>query len=323
MTNTTIKNAPKDLNLTDCYVSNDGGATQTSLSDIKTSADTATSKVAELEEQISKGGSNIDTSSFLTKSNINAANGVVGITPTSTVYFPNNGLDTIIKAGIDVNENAIANFGSTVKLYYSGTAVPYQEIYGKSPDGTAVIKKVWGKAITPTDVNYTTLGSTDKPFKDLFLSNAPTVTSDINTKSVITSDISKSEYAKLLNAVYSVSTNLYSLKIVEEEKGKSDARIHSGFIAQELEAAVKAQGLDPSDFAFWCNSPVYEETKHEIQDEKGDVTYTSTYDLKVDENGQQVYQQSLRYEELFSLLAEAIKVKMVALEERLTALEAK
>ncbi|WP_040364484.1 tail fiber domain-containing protein, partial [Commensalibacter intestini] len=106
------------------------------------------------------------------------------------------------------------------------------------------------------------------------------------------------------------------------EKGK-DARTHSGFIAQQLEAAVKAQGLDPSQFSFWCSSPLTQQVKKEVKLDNGETSTTFESELVKDEDGNQVSQQSLRYEELFVLLLEAIKVKISAFEARLEALEAK
>lgn len=319
-------NAPKDLNLTDCYVSSDGGNTKTPLIDIKTSADTATTKVAELEQKITDNSdSNIDTSKFLTTDSINKANGVVGTNDSNEVWLPVT-LDapqTWLRAGKNKDGTVVSNFSRTgLEFYASGAARPYQNIYKASADGACVEEQIWSTCVFPASNNDTTLGKTGSSFKDLFLVNAPTITSDENTKNVITSDISSSDYAKLLDAVYSVKASLYTIKDAVSEKG-SDARTHAGFIAQQLEAAVKSQGLDPSQFSFWCSSPLVQQVKKEVKLENGETSVTFESELVKDKEGNQVYQQSLRYEELFVLLLEAVKVKMASFEERLAVLEDK
>ncbi|EHD12894.1 hypothetical protein CIN_21830 [Commensalibacter intestini A911] len=66
-----------------------------------------------------------------------------------------------------------------------------------------------------------------------------------------------------------------------------------------------------------------QQVKKEVKLDNGETSTTFESELVKDEDGNQVSQQSLRYEELFVLLLEAIKVKISAFEARLEALEAK
>ncbi|EHD14140.1 hypothetical protein CIN_09390 [Commensalibacter intestini A911] len=66
-----------------------------------------------------------------------------------------------------------------------------------------------------------------------------------------------------------------------------------------------------------------QQVKKEVKLENGETSVTFESELVKDKEGNQVYQQSLRYEELFVLLLEAVKVKMASFEERLAVLEDK
>ena len=87
----------------------------------------------------------------------------------------------------------------------------------------------------------TDLGSGGVQFQDIYLVNAPTVSSDRNKKR----DIRVLSDAEQNVAVAAKGLlRAYRLNSAYEKKGE-DARIHFGIIAQELQAAFEAEGLDP------------------------------------------------------------------------------
>lgn len=104
-----------------------------------------------------------------------------------------------------------------------------------------------------------------------------------------------------------------------EKKGADAARIHNGMIAQRIDEAFKARGLDASRYGLFC----YDEwaASPEERDEEGHVT------LAAMDAGNQY---SLRYEEALCMEAAyqrrragRAEARIAALEERLAALEAK
>lgn len=88
-------------------------------------------------------------------------------------------------------------------------------------------------------------------------------------------------------------------------------RIHTGFIAQEVEEAVAKVGLSSLDFAGYCKGDV---TTH---DENGNEVPV------LDENGNQTYEYSLRYSEFIALNTAKIKQLEARYEDKIANLENK
>lgn len=125
----------------------------------------------------------------------------------------------------------------------------------------------------------TDLGSVKNKFKNIYLLNAPTQTSDRNEKQDI---------AELSDAEQRVAVACKGLlrkfrwKDSVAEKG-DDARIHFGIIAQDLQAAFEAEGLDAGDYAMFINS-----------------TWTD------EETGEEKSRMGVRYSELLAFIISAI-----------------
>lgn len=329
-------NAPMDLDLSACKVSGDGGKTSQTLailakttndtsSDIVSVTKTALNTKKAVDEIVDK----INNSGFLTKDQFMKPLGVPQNDKNNGLVSPNNGGDTWIYGGHYINSdgNAVFNPQSNRVIHQDsiGNNLIVQDI-SLSYDGKTPSKQFWGKSYNPANVNDSDLGRPEKAWNNLYVSNAPVVTSDINTKTIISSSIEEdTTHQKLLDAVYGVSTKLYQLNVVIEDKGVDQARLHSGFIAQELQEALKKNGLDPANYAFWVQSPDYDfkEVETGEKDSAGHPVTKKEYFLKKDKDGNQVYIQSLRYEEVFALLAEAFKQKMKHFETDLAALKAK
>jgi hypothetical protein len=87
-------------------------------------------------------------------------------------------------------------------------------------------------------------------FQDIFASNGTIQTSDRNEKQ----DIAELSDAETRVAVVAKGLlRKYRWKSAVEEKG-DEARIHFGIIAQDLQDAFTAEGLDASDYAMWCSN---------------------------------------------------------------------
>lgn len=117
-----------------------------------------------------------------------------------------------------------------------------------------------------------------------------------------------------LAALATVRPTVYQLNTSIAEKGAASARYHVGYIAQDVEVAITAAGLDPAKFGLWTKTALFTASEKD-----GKFTQTPT----VDQNGAQVYVQMLRYEEIFPVIAASLSASITTLEARVAALEAK
>lgn len=123
--------------------------------------------------------------------------------------------------------------------------------------------------------NTQDLGDSTHRFGTVYLSSAPSVSSDRNAKHAI-ADLDDA-YKRIIKECRPV--------IFKYNDGTSD-RYHTGFVAQDVEELLNRIGLDPKDFAGLIKSPRYSECK-----EDGDF----------DPNSQITgYVYSLRYEEFIA-----------------------
>ena len=165
----------------------------------------------------------------------------------------------------------------------------------------------------PAGDGISDLGSASFAYGNIYSKTAVQVTSDATQKTVIGSlgDASYTDGQKLAAALLGLDTCMFQLNASIAEKGSANARLHAGFIAQQVQAAITAAGLDPAKYALWTNTPVY---KDEIVN--GSVVPSPV----LDGNGNQVYMQMLRYDQILCILFEAAKAKITAQENALSAL---
>jgi hypothetical protein len=127
--------------------------------------------------------------------------------------------------------------------------------------------------------NGRNLGSSSVRWNDIYATNNVIQTSDRNEKQGI---------RELLDAEQRVATackgllRAFKWNSAVEEKG-DEARIHFGIIAQDLQDAFTAEGLDASDYAMFINS-----------------TWTD------EENGEERSRMGVRYSELLAFIISAI-----------------
>ena len=122
-----------------------------------------------------------------------------------------------------------------------------------------------------------------------------------------------------------------------------DARTHSGVIAQDVQAAFTAEGLDASNYGLFCSDTWWEhgvaipavEAAAEVTDEDGNVTteaveakdaYTRIDHYHVEseapEGSTERTRLGIRYPELLSFVAAYNEQRFASIEARLAALEA-
>jgi hypothetical protein len=156
------------------------------------------------------------------------------------------------------------------------------------------------------------LGSTDsaEEWRDLYVQNNPTVSSDRNLKQDIEA---LSDAEKRVATALKGMVKKYRFKSAFAEKGE-DARIHIGFIAQEVEEAFSAEGLDPFRYAILVKNTNY---KIFVNGTDTGITQNSNNHVKnellkesIKDSDEVTYEAfekySLRYEELHSFIISAL-----------------
>jgi len=171
--------------------------------------------------------------------------------------------------------------------------------------------------------NAIDLGSSGARFNDAFITNGVTTGSDGNDKQDIR-DLTEAE--QRVAVVCKGLLKAWRWKSAVEEKG-DDARIHCGIIAQDLQAAFAAEGLDAGRYAMFMSNTWWEtqtevpavEAVAEVLDEDGNVvteaveaadayTRTDTYDTQEEapEGATERTRLGVRYSELLAFIIGAL-----------------
>jgi hypothetical protein len=102
--------------------------------------------------------------------------------------------------------------------------------------------------------NTLAFGSPSVRWTDIYATNGTIQTSDINEKDEI-KDLSVEEKAVATRIKGLFKT--FKFKSAIASKGSDKARIHCGVIAQDVEAAFKAENLDPTRYGIFCSDKYY------------------------------------------------------------------
>jgi len=141
--------------------------------------------------------------------------------------------------------------------------------------------------------NLHDIGASSTRWDDIHATNGTIQTSDRNEKQDI-AELTETEMkvGKRISALF--KTFRWKSKVTE--KGDA-ARTHTGIIAQDVQAAFSAEGLDASKYALWCSD-----------------TWTN-------DDGSEQTRMGVRYPELLSFLASYNEQRFTDIEARITALE--
>ena len=234
--------------------------------------------------------------------------------------FRKNGT-TVGSIGTSGNDLSIGTGNLVLKFYDAGPSF----IPRKANDGSSD--------------NYADLGNINNRFDDIYATNGTIQTSDFNEKQDIASlTATEMLVGKRISALFKT----FRWKDSVAEKG-DNARTHTGVIAQDVQAAFTAEGLDAGDYALFISSTWWEhdaevpavEAVAEVTDEDGNVTTeaveavdaytrTDTYDTEDEapEGATSKTRLGIRYPELLSFVAAYNEQRFASIEARLTALEA-
>ena len=206
---------------------------------------------------------------------------------------------------ITTTNNVLAD-GNIVAQGTNSIVQANKQVYSKgtlTADGNCNIGGITTitQRLVPAKTNNVNLGLSDARWLGIYSSSSVNVSSDLNVKT----DLSEIDdrYIELFDLVQP-----YAYKFIDGTSG----RYHTGFISQYVEEAMEKVGLKDTDLAFFCKDAMYEYVK----DEDGNIIEQKPV---LDEEGNQKYFYSLRYEEYIAIMTEKIK----RMEKRINELEAK
>ena len=148
------------------------------------------------------------------------------------------------------------------------------------------------------------LGSSASKFDDVFATNGTIQTSDKNEKQDI-EELSDAE--KRVAVVAKGLMRKYRWKSKVAEKGDK-ARTHFGIIAQDLEDAFKAEGLDASKYAMFCSDTWWEKEEKYTDDDGKEKTRIMDYEKEEDapKDATKITRLGVRYSELLAFIISAV-----------------
>ena len=214
--------------------------------------------------------------------------------------------------------NRTGNDGNLMDLRRSGSTVGSVGLLGDrvylAVSGHGVALDASGNSFLPsTDTggnqdNFVDIGASSSRFDDIFATNTSISDSDENKKQNI-APLTSAE----INAATAISKLFKTFKWKDKvvEKG-SNARVHTGVIALQVQTAMSDAGLDASKYAFWCSDTYWE---------KDNFTYNTEEEAPKDAS--KITRLSLRYVELLAFIGAATEQRLASIEARLTALESK
>lgn len=101
---------------------------------------------------------------------------------------------------------------------------------------------------------------------------------------------------KLLDAWESVELCQFKYNDAVDQKGKDKARLHTGYVVQQIDKACKSHNVDVSAYGLYCHEEYPEETE-EVEVEQADGTKVK--ERKVIREASEHY--SLRYTEVYAV----------------------
>ena len=121
---------------------------------------------------------------------------------------------------------------------------------------------------------------------------------------------------KLLDAWEDVEPSQFKYNDAVDQKGKDKARLHTGYVVQQIDKACKSHGVDVSQYGLYCHEEYPQETE-EVEVEQADGTKTK--ERKVVREASEHY--SLRYTEVYAVECMYLRRCIARLTARIEELE--
>jgi len=156
---------------------------------------------------------------------------------------------------------------------------------------------------SPAD-DHINLGASSTRWDNIYATNGTINTSDANEKQQIAA-LTDAEMtaAKAISGLFKT----FKWNSAVEAKG-DEARTHTGVIAQDVQSAMTAAGLDAGDYAFFISSTWY------VDADGNEVEADAEGAIEKNRKG-------IRYAELLAFIGAATEQRLASIETRLTALE--
>ena len=211
-----------------------------------------------------------------------------------------------------------ANHGGFIDFHYAGSTKDYTSRIIEDAEGSLKINSCIFRndLVYHNSDNFCDLGTAQNRFKDIYATNAAINTSDRNAKTSI-----KNIDDDILEAWDKVSLISFKFKDAVEKKGDG-ARIHAGYIAQDIKEELAKRGIDACRYGLFCHNSwdAQEEKSHEEErtDEAGNMETVKVIDTPAIEAGETY---GLRYIECLVVECAYLRKKNKELEDRITKLE--
>lgn len=219
-----------------------------------------------------------------------------------------------------VFKNATTNNGGQLSVTSGGDTFVFS--FDTSASGSFTVGyrlRANTEGFTPEADGTQKLGRASNRWSEVFASTAAINTSDYRCKQNIVNPTQA-----LLKAWGNVGFKVFQFKDAVEKKGESTARYHIGVIAQDVQSAFSAQGLDAQKYGFFCHDEWQDEyetvevvDQSEILDENGEVVtpaVTHTEQRKVLDAGDRY---GIRYEEALALECAYLRDRLSKIETAL------
>ena len=121
---------------------------------------------------------------------------------------------------------------------------------------------------------------------------------------------------KLLDAWKDVEPSQFKYNDAVDQKGKDKARLHTGYVVQQIDKACQSHGVDISAYGLYCHEEYPQETE-EVEVEQKDGTKTK--ERKVIREASEHY--SLRYTEVYAVECMYLRRCIARLTARIEELE--
>jgi len=159
---------------------------------------------------------------------------------------------------------------------------------------------LYGKNYSTTNAGGITLACHGSSDKTMILKPSGTWTWDGTAVQLVSDQRLKQQITeiddKLLDAWEDVELVQFKYNDAVNEKGKDNARLHTGYVVQQIDKACKSHNVDISTYGLYCHEEYPEETE-EIEVEQADGTKTK--ERKVIREASEHY--SLRYTEVYAV----------------------
>ena len=219
--------------------------------------------------------------------------------------------------------NAIPRSGGTVmtgSTFARTVSNSYLQFYSANAFTDGAVIKIVGKDSTDSPGQAIILASDGTNTKTMRIKPNGSWTWDGTACQIISDQRLKQQIAKiddkLLDAWEDVNLVQFKYNDAVDQKGKDNARLHTGYVVQQIDSACKSHNVDISEYGLYCHEEYPQETE-EVEVEQADGTKTK--ERKVIRETSEHY--SLRYTEVYAVECMYLRRCIARLTARIEELE--